>query len=95
MDKSDAQIGKTRGAPKSILDYGDVIYRHAAASTLRPLDCVYHEALRFINGDSYNTHHCILYDKVGCSSLTERRNYLWHLFLFKALVEKLPYVTFQ
>lgn len=29
----------------SVLDYGDVIYRHASASTLTSLDSIYHSAL--------------------------------------------------
>lgn len=49
----------------SVMDYGDVIYRQASAAALKPLDAVYHSALRFITGESYMTHHCILYDKVG------------------------------
>ena len=74
----------------SVLDFGDVIYRHAAASTLKQLDSVYHSALRFITGDSYDTHHCLLYDKVGWPSLTLRRNYHWYRFIFKAISGKLP-----
>ena len=35
----------------SVLDYGDVIYRNAAPTTLLPLDTVYHSALRFITGE--------------------------------------------
>ena len=31
----------------SVLDYGDVIYRHAASSTLKHLDSIYHSALLF------------------------------------------------
>ena len=78
----------------SVLDYGDIIYRHAAAATLKPLDTVYHSALRFITGDSYNTHHCILYNRVGWSSLSERRTKHWHQFIFKAIDGKLPpYIT--
>lgn len=42
----------------AILDHGEVIL-------LRSLDSVYHSVLRFISGESYNTHHCILYDKIG------------------------------
>ena len=38
----------------SVLDYVDAIYRHAATSTLEQFDSVYHSALRFITGDSYN-----------------------------------------
>lgn len=78
----------------SILDYEDVIYRRTAASTLRPLDSVYHSSLRFIIGNSCNTPHCILYDKVCWSSLTERCNNHWCLYIHKALVGKLPsYIT--
>lgn len=47
----------------SVLNYGDVI---------KPLDMAYHSALRFITGDSYNTHHCVVHEKVGWSSLAER-----------------------
>ena len=74
----------------SVLDYGDVIYRDASASTLKQLDPVYHSALRFITGDGYDTHHCILYDKVGWPSLSMRRNYRWYMFVFKAVTGKLP-----
>ena len=56
----------------SVLDYGDIIYRHAAITTLKPLDSIYHSALRFITGDRYDTHHCVLYEKVGWSSLSDR-----------------------
>ena len=74
----------------SVLDYGDIIYRHAAASTLKCLDSVYHSSIRFITGDSYDTHHCILYNKVGWSSLAERRELHWHLFLYKAILGDCP-----
>lgn len=53
----------------SVMDYGDVISRHASASTLKPLDAVYHSALSFITGDVYSTHHCTLYELVWWSSL--------------------------
>ena len=33
----------------SVLDFGDVVYRHAAASLLKPLG----SALRFYTGNSY------------------------------------------
>uniref|UniRef100_A0A673ZIM1 Reverse transcriptase domain-containing protein n=1 Tax=Salmo trutta TaxID=8032 RepID=A0A673ZIM1_SALTR len=56
----------------SVLDYGDIIYMHASANTLKPLDAIYHCALRFITGDSYKTHHCILYQHVGWASLSVR-----------------------
>ncbi len=74
----------------SVLDYGDIIYRNASATTLKPLDALFHSALRFITGDSYTTHHCILYNKVGWPSLTVRRDQHWFLFIYKALIRKLP-----
>ncbi len=56
----------------SALDHGDVIYRHAAVTTFKTLDAVYHSALRFITGHTHNTHHCTLYEKVGWPSLSVR-----------------------
>lgn len=44
-----------------MLDYGSVIYKHASASTLKPLDTVYYSAVRFITADFYIAHHCIFY----------------------------------
>lgn len=60
----------------SLMDYSDVIYMHATASPLKPLDAVYHSALRFITGDVYSAHHCILYikKKLGWPSLSKRRD---------------------
>lgn len=40
----------------SVLGYGVVIYRHAAVITLKPLDAVYHSALRFIAWDADGIH---------------------------------------
>ena len=76
----------------SDLDYGDVIYRHTSASTLKPLDSLYHSTLRFITGDSYSTHHCLLYEKVGWASLTVRRDRHWFLFIYKALYWQLAII---
>ena len=74
----------------SVLDYGDTIYRSAAPSLLKRLDTVYHSALRWITGDCYGTHHCSLYENSGLSSLTERRDKHYFLFLFKAVSGLLP-----
>ena len=74
----------------SVLDYGDVIYGKAAPSVLKPLDAVYHSALRFITGEHYRTHHCTLYERVGWPSLIDRRNKHWYLFIFKAIDGTLP-----
>lgn len=51
-----------------VLDYGDIIYMHAAASVLKPLDSIYHSALRFIIGENVCTRHCLLYTSVGWES---------------------------
>ncbi len=74
----------------SVLDYGDILYRHASSTTLHPLDTIYHSALRFITGNSYNTHHCDLYSKVGWPSLSNRRDRHWNLFILKAITGLLP-----
>ena len=74
----------------SALDYGDIIYRNASNTTLKALDSVYHSALRFITGDSYMTHHCILYNKVGWPSLATRRDQHWFIFVYKAIIGSSP-----
>lgn len=66
----------------SVLDY---------AETLKPLDALYHSALRFITGDGYQTHHCILYEKVGWPSLSIRREQHCLTFIYKAILNKLPF----
>lgn len=71
------------------LDYDYVIYRHVSAST-KPLESVYHSALRFITSDNYSSHRCILYEKVGWASLTVRHGRNWFLFISKALNGNLP-----
>ena len=78
-----------------VLDYGDTIYQIAAATTLKPLDAVYHSAVRFITGDSCNTPHCILYQKVGWSSLKSHRSLHYSLFVYKALLIKLGESAFS
>jgi hypothetical protein len=74
----------------SIIDYGDLLYMHAATTLLRKLDCVYHAALRFVSGAESRTHHCILYDSLAWSSLHQRRKLHMYLFIAKALLGKLP-----
>ena len=37
------------------------------------------------------THHCVLYGKAGWSSLKERREAHWHIFIYKALSGRLPH----
>lgn len=49
----------------SVLDFGDIIHMHVSPSTLKPLDSVYHGALRLITGDAFLIHRCTLYEKVG------------------------------
>ncbi len=74
----------------SVLDYGDIIYMHASPSVLKPLDTIYHSAIRFITGDGFMTHHCHLYQNVGWTSLALRREQHCILFIYKALLKKLP-----
>ena len=71
-------------------DYSDLLYMHAASAVLKPLDTVYHSAIRFITGDSFLTHHCTLYENVGWSSLTTRRELHCLQFIFKTLSGKGP-----
>lgn len=78
----------------TIIDYGDLVYMHAASSVLRKLDSVYHAALRFVCGAEYRTHHCILYESLSWFSLYHRRNLHMYVFIAKALLGKLPsYIT--
>ena len=74
----------------SVIAYGDIIYMHATASILKSLDATYHCALRFITGASYRTHHCVLYQNVGWTSLSVRREQHALVFVYKALLNKLP-----
>src|SRR4029434_3433276 len=74
----------------SVLDYGDIVYMYAAPSTLKLLDSVYHSAIRFVTGDAFRTHHCNLYKNVGWSPLADRREKHCIVFVYKALVGKLP-----
>lgn len=79
------------------LDYGDIVFMHAAPSTLKLLDTVYHQftSTFYCWGLIYHsTHHCELYQNVGCSSLSDRREQHSLLFVYKALLGKLPlYLT--
>ena len=50
-----------------LIDYGDVLYMNACATSLHLLDSIYHCALRYITGYKSLTHHCTLYAKVGWS----------------------------
>ena len=63
----------------SVIDYGDIIYMHATASTLKSLDATYPCALRFITGASYRTHHCEWHNM---NILAERLNSATTLALF-------------
>ena len=66
------------------------MYMHASSTALKSLDTVYHSALRFITGDKFLTHHCILYEKVSWPSLRARREEHCLLFIYKALLGQLP-----
>jgi hypothetical protein len=64
----------------SVLDFSEVIYMQASATTLRALDSVYHAALRFFTNQKRLTH-CDLYSAVGWSSLTLRRLKHWYTLI--------------
>ena len=74
----------------SVMDYGDTIYGNAVPTTLGPLKTAYHSVIRFITGDAFLTHHCLLYDNVGWPSLENRRKLHLYMFIFKAFTGKLP-----
>ena len=74
----------------SVLDYGDVLYMHASSNSLHSLDTVYHGALRFITGFKSLTHHCLLYARVGWSSLSARRLNHWRILIYKCILGLLP-----
>ncbi len=77
-----------------ILDYDNVIYMHASTYLLKRLDGVYHATLRFITNACSRTHHCLLYNYVGWSSLCQRRKSHMSLYIVKTLLGMLPnYIT--
>lgn len=63
--------------------HGDIIDGPAAASALKPLDAVYQSALRFIMGDPFDSHNCILSNIAVRSSVALRRDIHLYLFLLK------------
>lgn len=72
-----------------VVDYGDILYMHAATSILHNLDSVYDASLRCITNVKSLTHHCALYDLVGWASFTTHRKWHWHIFIFKVIHGKL------
>lgn len=64
------------------IGYGDILYMYRASSNQRSLDSVHHS---FISNAKSLTHHCILCDFVGWTSLSQTT-----AFLYKALLGKLP-----
>lgn len=75
-----------------VTDYGDVIYKPAPASTLKPLDSLYRSALRFITGDPSKTHHCRLDEKLNWSYLAALREK--HRFIFIRKGHMPAYITY-
>ena len=73
-----------------VLDYGDILYRHAPGAVLGKLDAVYHGALRYITNLRPLTHRCALYMRVGWPSLTQCRLSHWYVFIYKAILGQLP-----
>lgn len=79
-----------QAAFSSVLHYRDVSYMHTSASTPKPLDTVYHTAIRFITAHGFMTHHCQLYQNAGWTSLALRRGQHCLLFIYEAFLHKLP-----
>ncbi len=73
-----------------LLDYGDLLYMNAPGYYLKKLDSVFHGALHFITGCSYQTHHCTLYEKAELSSLYTRRSFNWYCFIHKSICGLTP-----
>jgi len=77
-----------------ILNCGDVVHMHASTYLLKRLDGVYHSALRFITNSCSRTHHCLLHNYLGWSSLYQRRKSHMLVFVVKTLLGMLPnYIT--
>ncbi len=67
---------------------------HASTYLLKRLDGVYHATLRFITNACSRTHHCLLCNYVGWSSLCQRRKSHMSLYIVKTLLGMLPnYIT--
>ena len=73
-----------------VLDYADLDYMNAPAHYLIKLDAAYHSALRFLTNCKARTPHRTLYAKAGLPSLTVRRLTHWYMFIYKAMLGKLP-----
>lgn len=73
-----------------VIDYADILYMNASATTLQAIDKVYHGALRFITNSKSLTHHCHLYERAGLTSLSLRRWFHWHIFIYKAIIGQFP-----
>lgn len=74
----------------SILDYGDILYRHTSAQNFHMLDTAYHASLRFITNCKPLTHPCELYFQVGWPPIATRRLCHWYTFIYKAILGLLP-----
>lgn len=57
---------------------------------INSVDSVHHSALRFITNSLFLTHHYFLYDLVSWPSLSIRRQQHCYVFIYKALLGKLP-----
>ncbi len=73
-----------------LLGYGDLLYMNAPGYYLKKLDSGFHSALRFITSCSYQTHHCILYEKTESSSLYTQGSFNWYCFIYKSICDLTP-----
>ena len=88
--KRDTMVRICRFIVVFLTDYGDLIYMNAPAHYLHKLDAAYHSALRFVTNCKGLSHHCTLYARAGWPSLTLRRLSHWYMFIYKAMLDKLP-----
>lgn len=69
---------------QSTLACATIVYIHASTSTLKA--CV----LRFITGDFFLTHHCIIHKEAVWCSLRNWREQHFMIFVYMALLKRFP-----
>lgn len=84
-------LGLSRRLVLPVFDYGNMIYMQVqAAYVVKPLDSVYPSTVHFTG----RIHHCLLYQPVSWLTLTSRKAQYWLLFVYKAVLLKIPaYLT--
>lgn len=68
-----------------IIDYADTIYQNTYFTNLKPLNTLFNTLCRFILKCPFQTHHCLLYEKLNWLQPQQRRHYHWIQFIFKCI----------